>query len=461
MAKDANTEAPRGRLAKIYASQAVQALKKDHGNLILVQASDARVAKTALIPSGVFHLDRALGGGWGQGKINTIYGMKSCGKTTLVLKALGNAQQMCANCWRFPDWYDDDVLVQPIRWRNHDNGKDFEELVLGTDDQGEKFWYPSRKIRPQCCGKFREAVCAFIDVEGTIDKAWAARQGVDLDRLLLSQPEYAEQALDLLDSLLRSGEVDVLALDSLAFLETQKEIEESTAKETMGLQARRVGVGTRKLVSGQNAVALRTERRPTVFFTNQIRMKMTMFGNPETVPAGLAPQFAAAIEVKVKKGKTYFDKKDADDNGEPIPLYADYEFDVEKNKTAAAKLGGTYQMLTTDQEAGKAGDVVDAREVFVEANRRGILKKNTSKWECAGVSYQTKGEIEALYTSDIRFRRAIRAVCAASLQTTDLAARTVETPPASPAPESTALVPSGSSPDDLAVEKKKKKKVSD
>lgn len=427
---------PKGRLQKILGSKAFQKIKQDHGNTILTTASDARVAKSFRIPSGIFPLDLALGGGWPQGRVNTVFGMKSAGKTFTLLKTIASAQRMCSECWSYVEWLKEVEVeeevdektgevkkldkpkkvwkVQPVeRWEGEDDK--FVELiptwVTKEDGSRVKVWERGARIKPKCeCSKYRECVCGFIDVEGTFDKSWAERLGVNLDKLLLSQPEYAEQSLDIGDALVRSGNCDVLVLDSIAFLTPQKEIEESTEKETMGVQPRVIGKGTRKFVSGINRVALDSLRRPTIFLTNQIRMKLgVMFGNPETQPGGLAPGFASAAEVRMRPGKFEFEKEaDAEDSDHPKPLWVDMGFDVEKNKSAVPKVGGTIRLILMDSPTKNKGDVADEDMVMVEAQKIGLVRKEGSAWICMNEEYKTKGEIEEKLLTNPDFSRKLR-----------------------------------------------------
>ena len=424
----------KGRWAKIFASAAFKGLQKDHGDLILTAASDARVAKSFRIPSGIFQLDCALGRGWPYGRINTVFGMKSAGKTYTLLRTIATAQKLCSNCWNFVEWTKEvereeesidpetgEVTktgklkkfwdVFPIeRWDGADD-KFIEMVPTVVEKDGKliKLWAQGARVKPKCgCGKYRETVCAFIDVEGTFDKPWATRLGVNLDKLMLSQPEYAEQSLDIGDALVRSGNCDVLVLDSIAFLTPQKEIEESTEKDLMGAQPRVVGKGTRKFISGINGVALDSERRPTIFLTNQIRMKLgVMFGNPETQPGGLAPGFAAATEVRMRPGKFEFQsEKEAD--GAPLPLWSDIPFDVEKNKSFVPKQGGTFRLVMMDTEFKKLGEVADEDMVMAEAQKIGLVKKEGATWICMGEEYKTRGDIEQKLLTDRIFSQRLR-----------------------------------------------------
>jgi recombination protein RecA len=252
--KDQPKSAPKrgSRLSSFLASEMVKKLKKKHGEMALIRASDFKVQDVPRIPTGVFDLDYALGGGFPAGRISTLYGPKSSGKTTIFLKTIANAQQMCSDCFTFID-----------------------------EEKG------------RCvCGECREFVIAFLDVEGALDIPWARKMGVDTEQMMIDIPEYAEAALDIGEALLRSGEVDILVLDSLAFPTPAKEIEVSVEKDLMGTQPRLIGKGVRKFLSAINGVGKESGRRPTVFFTNQIRYKLgVMFGDPETQPGVSASTF--------------------------------------------------------------------------------------------------------------------------------------------------------------------------
>jgi RecA/RadA recombinase len=254
-----------------------------------------------------------------------------------------------------------------------------------------------------------------ILVHNTWDQKWARGLGINTDSLLLSEPEYAEQSLDIAEALLRDGNIDILAMDSLAFMTPEKEIEQSASKETMGSQSRVLGKGIRKFVSALNHMGNTTGRKPTVFFTNQVRFKIgVMFGNPETQPGGMAPQFAATTEVKFKTAKYEIEKvKGEKEEKEAIdidlmlvkPLSVLFTFKCEKNKQGHSMMEGGYRVALGNTETHKKGDVLDASVIMDQAERYEILKKEGSKWLCAGVPFGTKGEIESLLVKDQGFKR--------------------------------------------------------
>ena len=330
--------------AKLLAGEAVARIRKEHGANIFGRASDF-VKPRRSIPTGIFRLDYALGGGFPVGLVSVLWGHKSSGKTTTYLKAIANAQRMCAVCWEFTE---------------------------------------------ACsCGKsYRDPVIAFLDVEGTLDLAWAKRLGVDLDRLLLSTPEYAEQSLDIAEAVLRRG-VDVLVMDSLAFLTPAKEIMQSTIEDTVGLQARQIGKGTRKFVAALNTVKNARGFAPTLLFTNQVRMKVgVMFGSPETQPGGLATGFASATETRLRAGKYEMDEV----LGKPVA--ADFGFRVDKNKASFARMEGEFRLAMADTEHRRVGDAVNEGDMVEMAQKVGLVEGSGSSWRALGEKYRAKSLIE-------------------------------------------------------------------
>lgn len=191
------------RYSNLLASDVIKGMKKAHGNKIISRGSEQDFRDIHRLPSGVFNLDYALTGGFPVGRVINIYGHKSTSKTSIILRTLGNAQKMCNNCYTSDNY------------------------------RGEEITEEGEVVAKGCkCGDFEEMVIAFIDVEGAFDSEWAQSLGLDTSKMLLSVPEYAEQSLDISEALIRSGECDILALDSLAFLVPSKEIEESVAGDS-------------------------------------------------------------------------------------------------------------------------------------------------------------------------------------------------------------------------------------
>src|SRR4051812_9756933 len=231
------------------------------GSIMRMGDEDAAV-KVAAIPSGALSLDLALGvGGFPRGRIVEIFGPESSGKTTLVYHVLAEAQQA-------------------------------------------------------------GGICAFVDAEHAMDPAYAKRIGVDVDELLVSQPDHGEQALEIADLLIRSGAIDVVAIDSVAALTPKAELEGAMGDQTVGLQARMMSQAMRKLAGNLNRT------NTLCIFTNQIREKVgVMFGSPETQPGGRALKFYASQRLDIRRIETLKEGVEAVGNRVRVK--------VVKNKVAA------------------------------------------------------------------------------------------------------------------------------
>ena len=204
---------------------AVAQITKQFGDGAIMKLGDAKKIDVELLPSGSLSLDLALGGGYPKGRIIEIYGPESSGKTTLALHAIAEMQK-----------------------------------------QGGQ--------------------AAFIDAEHALDPAYARKIGVKTDDLLISQPDNGESALEICETLVRSGAVDLIVVDSVAALVPQAEIDGDMGDAQMGLQARLMSQAMRKLTG------IISKSKATVIFINQIRMKIgVMFGNPETTTGGNALKF--------------------------------------------------------------------------------------------------------------------------------------------------------------------------
>jgi len=215
---------------------ALSQIERQFGKGSVMRLGDTPVVKLAVIPTGSIALDVALGvGGYPEGRVVEIYGPESSGKTTLTLHAIAEAQKL---------------------------------------------------------GK----TCAFIDAEHALDPAYAEKLGVNIDDLLVSQPDTGEQALEITDMLIRSGGVGLVVIDSVAALTPKAEIEGDMGDSHMGLQARLMSQALRKITSNVS------RSKTTVIFINQLRMKIgVMFGNPETTTGGNALKFYASIRLDIRR----------------------------------------------------------------------------------------------------------------------------------------------------------------
>jgi recombination protein RecA len=270
MAKSGESEKPRGNpLASAEEKEkALEAarlqIEKQYGSGSLIKlGSSGSAAGIDVVPTGSILLDEALGiGGYPRGRIIEIFGPESSGKTTLALHAVAEAQK------------------------------------LG-------------------------GIAAFVDAEHALDPVYAKNLGVNIDNLWVSQPDSGEQALEIAESLVRSGAVDVIVVDSVAALTPQAEIDGDMGDAQMGLQARLMSQAMRKLT------AIIGKSRTIIIFINQIRMKIgVMFGNPETTTGGNALKFYSSLRLEVRKTETIEAGKDTDAIGNRVKVK------VVKNKVA-------------------------------------------------------------------------------------------------------------------------------
>jgi recombination protein RecA len=211
-------------------------IDKEYGKGAIMKMGDSAIDDIASIPSGSIALDLAIGvGGFPRGRVIEIYGPESSGKTTLAIHAIAEAQKA-------------------------------------------------------------GGIAAFIDAEHAFDRFYAEKLGVDIENLLISQPDNGEQALEITDHLIRSGAVDIVVIDSVAALTPKSEIEGEMGDSKMGLQARLMSQALRKLTANIS------KTKTTCIFINQLREKIgVMFGNPETTTGGNALKFYASVRIDIRR----------------------------------------------------------------------------------------------------------------------------------------------------------------
>jgi recombination protein RecA len=285
--------------AKVQALKiAIEQIEKQHGKGSIMKLTDGPIMKIDCISTGSISLDAALGiGGVPRGRVIEIFGPESSGKTTLCLHIIAEAQK---------------------------NG----------------------------------GICAFIDAEHALDTGYARKLGVDTASLLLSQPEYGEQALEIVETLVRSGALDVIVIDSVAALTPRAEIEGEMGDPSMGVQARLMSQALRKLTA---AIA---KSKTSVIFTNQLRMKIgVMFGNPETTTGGNALKFYASVRLDVRRIEALKDGTNVIGNRTKVK--------VVKNKVAPPFKEVQFDILY-NEGISRLGDLID---VAVEKN---IIAKSGS-----------------------------------------------------------------------------------
>lgn len=283
---------------------ALSQITKQFGDGSIMKLGEQSKIDVELFSSGSLALDLALGGGYPKGRIIEIYGPESSGKTTLALHAISEIQK-----------------------------------------QGGQ--------------------AAFIDAEHALDPAYARKIGVDTANLLISQPDNGEQALEICETLVRSGAVDLIVVDSVAALVPQAEIDGDMGDAQMGLQARLMSQAMRKLTG------VISKTKATVIFINQIRMKIgVMFGNPETTTGGNALKFYASVRVDIRRIGQIKDGENISGNRTKIK--------VVKNKIAAPFRTAEFDIMY-NEGVSKTGDVLDLGVQY------GIVEK-------AGAFFKYNGE---------------------------------------------------------------------
>jgi len=295
---------------------AIEQIEKQFGPGSVMRLGEGPIAKIDAISTGSISLDAALGiGGVPRGRVIEVFGPESSGKTTLCLHIIAEAQK-------------------------------------------------------------KGGMAAFIDAEHALDANYAKRLGVDVNNLLLSQPEFGEQALEILEALVRSGALDVIVIDSVAALTPRAEIEGEMGDPQMGIHARLMSQALRKLTSAIS------KSGTSVIFTNQLRLKIgVIFGNPETTTGGYALKFYASVRLDIRRLEAIKDGQSVIGNRTRVrvvknkvaPPFKDAEFDILYNE-GISRLGDLIDTAVNQNVIQKSGSWFSYKEDRIGQGRDAVKK---------------------------------------------------------------------------------------
>ncbi len=306
--------------------------------------------------SGALSLDLALGGGWPFGRICLLAGEWSTGKTLLTLRAMAQIQE-----------YD------------HDTHLHFSQIPAGQD--------------------FTPGSALFVDMEGSFDAAWAIDNGVDLTQHVVTRPEYAEQAGDIITAAIQDNTFDLIILDSIAAMTPSKELEASMEEWQMGLGARLCNKCFRTWTSSMNAAGAKA---PTLLCLNQFRVDLGVkFGDPRTMPHGKMQTFASSVTIFMKTAKI------SDDPAVGDSAIVEISGVTNKNKTYVPKLNFSFKMGLKDGDEYLKGEIDNITQLMKAVKRCGLMVAVKTKTVLLGEEFKTQKQIKEKLEKDEDYRTLI------------------------------------------------------
>jgi len=324
-------------------------LNKKFGENTLVRGADATWLNIEKIPTGSFALDLELRGGIPKSRITEIKGPLGSGKSSLCLLIARRVQKI-------------------------------------QEAGGNVAW---------------------IDAEGVYDSAYAKKIGIDAKRIVISKPDFGEKAVDIVDSLVRSGEFELVVLDSVAAVSPMVEIEDSAQKQQMGIHARLMNKAVRKLQSALNTKISGKQNMTAVILINQIRAKIgILYGNPLTSPGGMGIGFAASLRLHLKRGDWLMIGKGAKERA----IGQEIKFKVEKSKVSPVNVSSMFKYYIQDvPELGvRAGTVDYVDELFRYGVLFGLIKQSGGWYVINDKKFHGEEEVYNYLKKDIKVRKKLK-----------------------------------------------------
>lgn len=404
-----------------------KAVNKTHGAGTMDLAINVAPLDIPRLSTGSLAFDFALGGGIPVGRVTLFWGSESSGKTTAAYRIGGIAQGLCANCLRRVsdlevveivdkatgeveylaeatcDCYSAGLIEPKPRPSEKTQTGTLRQVEIKVKDEKtgkektKKVSAFSERLKVYEENSYEEFRIALIDVEGAWDLSWGKKVGLDERRMIYVRPQTAEEAIDIYESLMLTGAVDYLIMDSIAQLTPSAEIKASTMDWQQGLQARLVNKWNRISTAALTIVARDYGHTPTQVWINQERTDISKkMGSKKMKPGGNAQKFTASVDAYMWASGWQKAQRDTDlkegfhmEMGKEVAM----NFNIMKNKTAPAKVTGSYIMSVVGRSAG---EIIDLPYVLAQADKYGLVRKESAtKWWLGEEVFKTKGAMLA------------------------------------------------------------------
>lgn len=324
---------------------------KKYGDGTIIRGGEYPVLQR--MSTGVFALDVEIGGGVPKGRIVIFTGNESTGKTSIAKLTIAQFQRTCRNCMK----------------------------PLVADQETNTF----------CCDDPVPHRAFFVDIEGTFDPVWFEALGGDKEALYLCQPQFSEQAVDIVEAVIRTGDVDVVVVDSIAMMTPADEIEKSAEDTIVGLHARLTNRMMRSIQAAFNSLGSQNVRKPSVILINQLRDKVgVMFGSPTVMPGGRGQKYANSITISftARPSERIYETLGKKDEKKPVGVVV--RFNVDKNKTFPPFRNGWFTLYTDDSEeyGTRKGEVDNEMQIVRYGVRYGLIEKSGSWYSFEDVKEQ-------------------------------------------------------------------------